>query len=308
MTQLIWAPSGFENDLAKELSSKHITYQKLAPQIYLAQSEAPLSLCWAEAIGYQASKIEFTSISQAQTQLKKLGKLWCHWPLASVRRGELVLSKLSHPKPKKWQAFEKIPSGKIGCYFLTHDQQLWATPHLHPPVHPLWGFEFEQSQKPPSRAYLKLWEIFFRIQHWPTKNSRVLELGSAPGGWTWVIADQLGAQVTCLDRGDMSPDVANLPQVQWLQKDAFQFCEQNKESYDWLLSDMACEPQKLLELVTAWSKQFPQCQMICTIKFTEQTPDSITDDFLKIEGSQIIHLKHNKHELTWMRVGSPQST
>ena len=65
-------------------------------------------------------------------------------------------------------------------------------------AHPRFGGEYEfQEDKtsPPSRAYLKLWELFTRLGHWPRSGERVLDLGASPGGWTFVLANQLGANV-----------------------------------------------------------------------------------------------------------------
>jgi integrase len=46
----------------------------------------------------------------------------------------------------------------------------------------------------PSRAYLKLWELFTLIGEHPRPGELCLDLGSSPGGWTWVL-QRLGARV-----------------------------------------------------------------------------------------------------------------
>ena len=53
----------------------------------------------------------------------------------------------------------------------------------------------EDKHSPSSRAYLKLWETFTRFQEYPKEGDKCLELGAAPGGWTWVLAN-LGCKVT----------------------------------------------------------------------------------------------------------------
>lgn len=93
-------------------------------------------------------------------------------------------------------------------------------------VHFLWD-----RTNPPSRAYLKLWEALTRVQvevlcprwglarahaEWerirPQTGSVVLDLGSAPGGWTWAAA-QMGATVVSVDRAELALSVARLPLV-----------------------------------------------------------------------------------------------
>lgn len=84
---------------------------------------------------------------------------------------------------------------------------------------------------PPSRAYLKLWEALSRTQiammqdprgmqagaaRWeqikPQKHTLALDLGAAPGGWTWALA-QMGCTVVSVDRSELSLAVARLPNV-----------------------------------------------------------------------------------------------
>jgi hypothetical protein len=53
-----------------------------------------------------------------------------------------------------------------------------------------------KSQKkikcPPSRAYLKLWEVFSRLGVTPKKDDLCLDLGPSPRGWSWELIQQGG--------------------------------------------------------------------------------------------------------------------
>ena len=41
---------------------------------------------------------------------------------------------------------------------------------------------------------------------------------------------------------------------------------------------------------------------VCTIKFQGETDHGAAAAFAAIPGSRLLHLHHNKHELTWMRL------
>ena len=41
---------------------------------------------------------------------------------------------------------------------------------------------------------------------------------------------------------------------------------------------------------------------VCTLKFQAETDHDTTRRFAKIPGSRVVHLHHNKHELTWFRI------
>jgi 23S rRNA (cytidine2498-2'-O)-methyltransferase len=42
---------------------------------------------------------------------------------------------------------------------------------------------------------------------------------------------------------------------------------------------------------------------VCTIKYQAETDWKNTLKFLEIPGSRIVHLHHNKHEVTWFLKG-----
>jgi 23S rRNA (cytidine2498-2'-O)-methyltransferase len=43
---------------------------------------------------------------------------------------------------------------------------------------------------------------------------------------------------------------------------------------------------------------------VCTIKYQAETDWEQTLKFLEIPGSRIVHLHHNKHEVTWFLKGA----
>lgn len=299
---LIWCKPDYQFELLKELEKNLLKYQIINPLLIQVTADKLPPLHWAHRIGHHAQSFEFTSISQAQKFLQAQGLLWLHEPVNEVRRGELILSGLKTIKHKPKKPFEAWPQGRLGSFSLTATNKLLFTCQLTPSLLPFKDL-FINDQRPPSRAYLKLWEAFTRLQTWPRSPEKTLELGSAPGGWTWVVAEQLKTPVVCLDKGSMDINVANHPLVTWIAQDAFIWIEKHSvDEFDWVLSDMACEPERLYNLVQKLLIRKPNLKFICTLKFTDQVDYSIINKFSAIEQSQLLTLDYNKHELTWMKI------
>jgi 23S rRNA (cytidine2498-2'-O)-methyltransferase len=71
---------------------------------------------------------------------------------------------------------------------------------------------------------------------------------------------------------------------------------------DWLFSDVICYPARLLGLVERWLAAGTCRRFVCTIKFQGETDHATAARFAAIPGSQLRHLFHNKHELTWIKL------
>ena len=157
----------------------------------------------------------------------------------------------------------------------------------------------EDRTGPPNRAYLKLWEALVRMRRWPGPGERCLDLGAAPGGWTWVLAT-LGARVVAVDKAPLEPRIAAMPGVDWRGESAFALEPDSVGPIDWLLSDVICYPTRLLRLVERWRASGLVRNFVCTIKFQDATDHETAAAFAAIPGAQVLHLHHNKHELTFL--------
>ena len=105
----------------------------------------------------------------------------------------------------------------------------------------------------------------------------------------------LGAKVVAVDKAPLAPRIAKL--VECRQESAFGL---KPEKTDWLFSDVICEPARLLKLVERWLPVAPN--IVCTLKFKGATDHATAQKFAEIPGSQLVHLHHNRHELTWYRL------
>ena len=149
---------------------------------------------------------------------------------------------------------------------------------------------------PPSRAYLKLWEALTRFGRWPVPGEICLDLGASPGGWTWALA-KLGASVTAVDKAPLAPAVTAMPGVTERLESAFAMAP---EPVDWLCSDVIAYPDRLLALVRRWIEAGAAKHIVCTIKFHGLTDHQAAEAFAAIPGGRVVHLFHNKHELTFL--------
>ena len=191
---------------------------------------------------------------------------------------------------------ESAPASHLGAWTLLEPDRLLASPTKSSPfINGACQF-IEDHIGPPSRAYLKLWEALTRFGRWPVQGETCRDLGASPGGWTWVLA-KLGADVTAVDKAAIDPAVAAMPNVIERRDSAFSL---PPEPVDWLCSDIIAYPDRLLGLVHRWMQPGGARHIICTIKFQGPTDHQIADAFAAIPGGQVIHLFHNKHELTFL--------
>ena len=159
----------------------------------------------------------------------------------------------------------------------------------------------EDRWAPPSRAYLKLWEALTLVGRRPQPGEVCLDLGSSPGGWSWAL-QRIGARVISVDRAPLAPEVACLPGIEYRCESAFTLDPVKIGPVDWLFSDVVCYPGRLLALVERWLAAGTCRRFVCTVKFQGATDHTIAARFAAIPGSQLRHLFHNRHELTWIKL------
>jgi len=151
----------------------------------------------------------------------------------------------------------------------------------------------------PSRAYLKLWELFTLLSVRPQVGALCLDLGASPGGWTWVL-QRLGARVISVDKAPLDPRLAKLAGITARKQSAFALDPRQVGPVDWLFCDVVCYPKRLLGLVQKWRDAGTVTRLVCTLKFQGATDLDAMRAFAAIPDSRLLHLHHNKHELTFI--------
>jgi 23S rRNA (cytidine2498-2'-O)-methyltransferase len=215
-----------------------------------------------------------------------------------VRRSRLVEQKLPRIKPRALAFPEAPPASPLGAFTLLDEQRLLASPTTSSPFPRGVATFVEDREGPPSRAYLKLWEALTILGSHPRPGERCVDLGASPGGWTWVCA-KLGADVTSVDKAPLDARVAAMRGVRELRQSAFALEPAEIGPVDWLLSDVVCYPERLLSLVRRWREAGTVRRFVCTLKFQGATDHETARAFAALPG-RLLHLSHNKHELTWL--------
>ncbi|MFM9841698.1 MAG: SAM-dependent methyltransferase [Dongiaceae bacterium] len=292
------AAEGFEAQLEQELGHDCICDRQ--GRLILAEGAAR-SAAWAANIWHSPRKIEFESISQAAAALRTMQRNWALYPHRLHRRASLIQDKLPHVSAKPLVFPSPLPKAPLGSWMLLDANRLLAAPHCSS-AFANGVVEFvENKSAPPNRAYLKLWEALTLAGRWPQPGELCLDLGASPGGWSWVL-QSLGARVIAIDRAPLDPEIAALPGIDYRAASAFALEPQAIGPVDWLCSDIVCYPAKLLELVQRWLESGLARNLVCTIKFQGEADHGAAAAFAAIPGSRLMHLHHNKHELTWVRL------
>jgi 23S rRNA (cytidine2498-2'-O)-methyltransferase len=107
----------------------------------------------------------------------------------------------------------------------------------------------------PSRSVVKLEEalqLFLSDEErsrWLRPGRRVVDLGAAPGGWSWYMAER-GLSVEAIDRARLASVLVDHPRVTHRRRDGFRY--RPRGTVDWLLCDMVERPHRIAELAAGW--------------------------------------------------------
>ena len=158
-----------------------------------------------------------------------------------------------HPSTRSGRT-ENLP--RLHIFFPDNQRALIATSDPHNSAAALNGIQrVGMVSDAPSRSYLKLaeaFEVFLNKKeqtHWLKPGMTAIDLGAAPGGWTWQLV-QRGLKVIAVDNGPLKGAAAKHPSIRHLRQDGFRF--KPERPVDWLVCDMVEQPQRVATLMTEW--------------------------------------------------------
>ena len=288
------APSGFASELRQELGAGVAVHGRL----FLAPGP-PRAVSWAQNIWQNPVVLGVNSIKDAVRQLRRIQRNWCNYSVHLHRRSALVAEQLPHVSAKPLNFPAALPTAPLGSWTFLNEKTVLAAAACSSPFANGEARFVEDHENPPSRAYLKLWEALTLFGGRPVPGQKCLDLGSSPGGWTWVLG-QLGCEVYSVDKAPLEERVAALPGVHFLQQSAFGLEPSSLPDIEWLFSDIICYPARLYDLIDRWIRETRVKHVIATVKFQAETDMETTAKLAQIEGARLLHLHHNKHELTFM--------
>ena len=158
----------------------------------------------------------------------------------------------------------------------------------------------------PSRSYLKVEEAYGLIGAEPRPGETVVDLGAAPGGWSYSAAKR-GARVLAIDNGPLKGGAQGHPQIEHRCADAFKFRPEAGTTYDWLFCDLLEEPHFVMrEIIEPWLAQGWCRRFIVNLKFGRVDPVALERELREpgsilarhASGVRIRHLYHDREEFT----------
>jgi 23S rRNA (cytidine2498-2'-O)-methyltransferase len=158
----------------------------------------------------------------------------------------------------------------------------------------------------PSRSYLKVEEAYIILGREPVAGEAVVDLGAAPGGWSYSAAKR-GARVIAVDNGPLKGGALDHPLIEHRREDAFRFQPASGEPVDWLFCDLVEEPHHVMRsLIEPWIAQGWCRHFVVNLKFGRVDPVALLREVSvpggvlaeRTTGLRIRHLYHDREEFT----------
>jgi 23S rRNA (cytidine2498-2'-O)-methyltransferase len=153
----------------------------------------------------------------------------------------------------------------------------------------------------PSRAAMKLLEAFAWLDRAPDAGDVCVDLGAAPGGWTWVLLERR-ARVIAVDPAFLARSIQSKRGLEHLRRDAFKY--EPREPVDWLFSDMAWRPLESAALLAKWARRGWARLLIANIKLPMRKKAEMLVRVREILGDggwqnlRVRQLYHDREEVT----------
>ena len=162
------------------------------------------------------------------------------------------------------------------------------------------------DERAPSRSYLKVEEAYIILGREPQAGETVVDLGAAPGGWSFSAAKR-GAKVIAIDNGPLKGGAFQHAQIEHRCEDAFNFRPAEGEVFDWLFCDLVEEPHHVMKNIVApwldgkWCRHF-----VINLKFGHVDALALLAEVRAADSPfgahtsrlRIRHLYHDREEIT----------
>lgn len=325
---------GFENVLGRELTALGMSGVIPRPGYVSCadgQVERPVDLCFAtlslldplEIGGHSVNALAGALCDRFGEALRgvRVDRPWfVHWecdPQPALRRRCRSLARefdnrlhrrmarvarLGTPAPPP----DSAPRRGLVVKVLAADRLLAAT------VFRFWGQRrMRMDPRAPSRSYLKIEEAFALMGRAPTAAQIVVDLGAAPGGWSFSAASR-GALVWAVDNGPLKGAARNHERIRHRREDAFTFHLPSDQTADWLLCDLIEDPLRVVEhILLPWMDRGRCRHVVVNLKLGRCDPIEILrrlrrDDRWglnrRCDAATVRHLYHDRDEVTIMGV------
>lgn len=153
----------------------------------------------------------------------------------------------------------------------------------------------------PSRAARKVEEALSWLGVAPGAGEVCVDLGAAPGGWSWALLDRR-AKVIAVDPAELRADIARHRSLVHHKASAFQYAP--LEPVDWLFCDMAWKPLEVAQLLAKWGRRRWARMLVANLKLPmKQKAETVMDLRSVIAGGgwrriRTRQLYHDRDEIT----------
>jgi hypothetical protein len=128
------------------------------------------------------------------------------------------------------------------------------------------------DENAPSRSYLKIEEAFDRMQFRPVKGDSVIDLGAAPGGWTYAFLKR-GCRVWSVDNGPMKIASVAPGTLTHIRHDGIGFTPPpSLRPVDWMVSDMLTDSGTNMGMLRKWLDNRWMRRFVVNIKLPQDHP------------------------------------
>ncbi|MFH1062111.1 MAG: SAM-dependent methyltransferase [Candidatus Omnitrophota bacterium] len=331
MDLLITCKPNYETILSRELLLRNYSIKERGNCWILAQfpnqsiAEQEAQLCFSQTILINPVKINASSVNDFAGKLadffsasmkgnhieNTLPALFLHADIESLSpRAKLVESTWLNKISKKMSRLAKLlkkpdplsskPIKGFFVYFSDFNQAFVSEAAIIGAC-----LRMRMDEKAPSRSYLKAEEAYLLLDCQPQANEQVVDLGAAPGGWTYS-ALKRNAKVIAIDNARIDKTIEDHPNITHLKQDALKFKPENKLKVDWLFCDIIEQPEIILQVIHAWLKNSWCKKFIVNLKIGRSDPiaiikkinDPVTGLISYCSILKIRQLYHDRQEIT----------
>ena len=154
----------------------------------------------------------------------------------------------------------------------------------------------------PSRASRKVEEALNWLGMSPEPGETCVDLGAAPGGWSWVLLDKR-CRVIAVDPAELRDDVRNNPKLKHEKISAFAYVPP-PEGIDWLFCDMAWKPVEVARMLAKWARRNWARTLVSNVKLPMKQKASVVREVREVvHGGGWTHVRtrqlyHDRDEIT----------
>lgn len=200
----------------------------------------------------------------------------------------------------------------LQIYVATDGSVFFSTASFAQGISPYIGGNLRMRAKvgAPSRSARKIEEAYLELGRFPEVGETAVDLGAAPGGWTFSLARR-GAQVTAVDAAALAlPErKALLARVDHVKDNGLRY--QPPAPVDWLCCDMIVAPHETLKVLRYWLSKGWMQHFVINLKLPKQDAWQAIKDALQLMNEagwplmRAKHLFHDRWEITLLGSRAP---